>query len=104
MLFEFCCKNEENRCISVTNDNYQDAVKLLTDKFGKREVIIDALYSKLQFLPAATSRNSDVKATFESIEKILRQLQAAKENVDNQKINYHSTSIIKIPNAGHCQI
>ena len=36
--------------IPVTNDNYDSTIKLLTDKFGKMEVIINALYSKLQSL------------------------------------------------------
>ena len=36
--------------ILVTNDNYDSTIKLLTDKFGKMEVIINALYSKLQSL------------------------------------------------------
>ena len=33
--------------ISITNENYDTAIKLLTDKFSKREVIIDTLYSQL---------------------------------------------------------
>ncbi|XP_065891564.1 uncharacterized protein [Dysidea avara] len=72
--------------ISVTNENYDTAIRLLTDKFGKREVIIDTLYSQLQFLPVATNQSSDVKSTFESIEKILRQLEAVKEDINNQKV------------------
>ena len=31
--------------ISITNDNYDIVIELLKEKFGKREVIIDALYS-----------------------------------------------------------
>ena len=72
--------------ISVTNDNYVIAIELLKEKFGKSEVIIDTLYSQLQHLPMATSRINDIKSTFDSIEKILRQLESQREDIDNQKI------------------
>ena len=67
------------------NDNYDIIIELLKEKFGKREVIIDAL-SQLQYLPITTNRISDVKSTFENIEKILRQLESQKEDIDNQKV------------------
>ena len=59
---------------------------MLKEKFGKREVIIDALYSQLQYLSIATNRIIGIKSTFENIEKILRQLELQKEDIDNQKI------------------
>ena len=36
--------------ISITIDNYDIVIELLKKKFGKREAIIDALYSQLQHL------------------------------------------------------
>ena len=65
--------------VSITNDNYGIAIKLLKEKFGNREVITDTLYSQLQHLPIATNRISDIKSTFENIEKILRQLELQRE-------------------------
>ena len=59
---------------------------MLKEKFGNREVIIDTLYSQLQHLPIATNRISDIKSTFENIEKILRQLESQREDINNQKI------------------
>ena len=50
--------------ISVTNDNYPVAIKILHDKFGKKENIIEALYSRLQHLPMATNRFSDIKHSY----------------------------------------
>ena len=41
--------------ISITNDNYDIVIELLKEKFGKRGIIIDALYSQLQYLPMATN-------------------------------------------------
>ena len=72
--------------ISITNDSYDIVIELLKEKFEKRKVIIDALYSQLQHLPMATNQISDVKSTFENTEKILRQLESQKEDIDNQKI------------------
>ena len=54
------------------------------DKFGKKESIIEALYSQLQRLPMATNRFSDIKHTYEALEKNLRQLESQEENVDQQ--------------------
>ena len=56
------------------------------------------LHSLLEFLPVATSHNSDVKSTFESIEKISRHLEAVKENINNQKNNIQQLSVVKISN------
>ena len=39
--------------ISVTNDNYPEEIKILHDKFGRKESIIESLYSRLQHLPVA---------------------------------------------------
>ena len=41
--------------ISITSDNYDIVIELLKEKFGKTEIIIDALYSQLQYLPMATN-------------------------------------------------
>ena len=89
--------------ISITNDNYDVAIELLKEKFGKREAIIDTLYSQLQHLPMVTHQISDVKSTFENIEKILRQVESQKKDIDNQKIlnqqilfKYSTQVIIKL--------
>ena len=72
--------------ISVTNDNYPVVIHILEDKFGKKEAIIEALYSQLQHLPTVTNRFTEVKSTYETIERILRQLEAQGERVDQQRI------------------
>ena len=72
--------------ISITNDNYNTVIELLKERFGKSEVIIETLYSQLQNMPVAANRISDIKSTYENIEKILRQLESQKEDIDNQRI------------------
>ena len=69
--------------ISVTNDNYPVVIHILEDK---KEAIIEALYSQLQHLPTVTNRFTEVKSTYETIERILRQLEAQGERVDQQRI------------------
>jgi len=46
----------------------------LKDKFGKNEVIIEALYSQLQYLPLAKGHFNDIKHNYEGMETIFRQL------------------------------
>ena len=75
--------------IALTNDNYDVAVALLKRKFGRPDSIVEMLYSKLQHLSTASQRFSDVKRTFENIERILRQLESQGENVNGQKILVH---------------
>jgi len=71
--------------ISITSDNYQLAVKLLKEKFGRKETIIELLHSKLQNMPRKGSSLNQVKSTFDSVEKLLRQLHAQKEVVLTQR-------------------
>ena len=71
--------------VSITNDNYDIATELLKEKFEKREVIIDTLYSQLQHLLISTNRINDMRSKFDNTEKILRQLESQREGTDNQK-------------------
>ena len=77
--------------ISITNDNYDTAIKLLKEKFGKREVIIETLYSQLQHMPMATNRTGDIKSIYVNIEKILRQLESQREDINNQRVLVQKT-------------
>jgi len=72
--------------ISVTNDNYPVVIGLLQEKFGKREHIVEALYSQLQHLTTASNRFTEVKNTYEAVEKIIRQLESQKEDIGRQQI------------------
>ena len=56
--------------ISVTNDNYPVAIHILQEKFGKKEAIIEALYSQLQHLPTCMNQFNEIKTTYEAIECI----------------------------------
>ena len=47
--------------ITLSNENYNMAVALLKEKFGKPESIIEALYAKFQHLSTVPNRFSDIK-------------------------------------------
>ena len=89
--------------IPLTNDNYALAVRLLQEKYGQKEAIVGVLYSKLQNLPKANSKFADIQRTSETIEKLLRQLEAQGESINEQKIliqqiisKYPSEVIVKL--------
>ena len=75
--------------ISITNEGYDVAIQILQERFGNKEVIIEALYAKLQCLPAASNKFSDIKYTYDVIERLLRQLEAQGEIVNQQKMLIH---------------
>ena len=72
--------------IPLTNDNYALAVRLLQEKFGQKEAIVVVLYSRLQNLPKAGNKFVDIQRTSETIEKLLRQLEAQGEFKNEQRI------------------
>ena len=75
--------------VSVTNDGYDVAIRILHERFGNKEAIIEALYAKLQHLPTASNKFSDIKYTYDVIEKLLRQLESQGEIVNQQKMLIH---------------
>ena len=68
--------------IALTNDNYDIAVTLLKQKFGRPDSIVEMLYAKLQHLPTSSPRFGDIRRTHENIERILRQLESQGKNVN----------------------
>ena len=69
----------------MTNENYDVAVKVIREKFGKNYAITESLYTSIQQLPTTLNRFSDMKKTHETMEKTLRQLEAKGENVSEQR-------------------
>ena len=75
--------------ISITNEGYDVAIQILQERFGNKEVIIEAMYAKLQRLPTASNKFSDIKYTYDVIERLLWQLEAQGEIVNQQKTLIH---------------
>jgi len=70
--------------IAITNDNYDLAVTILKERFGRPDVIIESLYIKLQSLPRSINKLTEIHKASEYLEEILRQLEALGEVVNNQ--------------------
>ena len=89
-----CLKGEAKNVISdlmLTNENYQIAVNTLKERFGDKNILIEALESELFGLPTCTEKSISLKNTVDKIEKIFRQLESMGENTNNSIM----TSLIK---------
>jgi len=78
--------------IAITNDNYDLAVTMLKERFGRPDVTIESLYIKLQSLPKSVNKFTEIRKTCEQLENILRQLEVQGEVVNNLS----SVSLIKV--------
>ena len=68
--------------LELTNTNYEVAVNLLHERFGRDELMMDAHYSALMDLPVSLNNTAKLRETYDKIEKHLRSLKALGENVD----------------------
>ena len=68
--------------LDLTNTNYEVAVNLLQERFGRDEPNMDAHYSVLMDLPVSLNNVAKLRETCDMIEKRLRSLIALGENVD----------------------
>ena len=78
--------------IPLTSENYTVAVKLLQERFGRKEAIVEALYFKLQNLPKANNKFVEIQRMSETIEKVLRQLEAQGEFINEHRILIQQTT------------
>ena len=72
--------------ISFTSENYSLVVKLFQERFGQKEAIVESLYFKLQNLPKTGNKFADIQRVSETIEKVLRQLEAQGKSIDEQRV------------------
>ena len=57
--------------LPVTAQNYTVAVDLLRERFGRKDVVIESLYSRLQGLPMSGSKFKEIQHVFETTEELL---------------------------------
>ena len=82
----------------LTNSNYEVAVSLFQERFGREDVMKDALYSGLMDLPVCLDTTAKLRETYDTIEKHLRSLKALGENVDQPHFLFLMKS--KLPKTG----
>ena len=61
--------------LELTNANYETAITLLRDRYGKKQMVLDAHYTPLIDLAKASDSTSSLRATYDAVEKHLRSLQ-----------------------------
>ena len=95
--------------IPFTSENYSLVVKLLQERFGRKEAIVELLYFKLQNLPKTGNKFADIQRVSETIEKVLRQLEAHGKSIDEQRVliqqiisKYPPEVITKLEEAKEC--
>ena len=68
--------------LSLSNENYEVAVSILKDRFGKKQDLVDIHYMQMINLPPATTRTSSLRSLLNNIEKHIRWLAVLKQNVE----------------------
>ena len=68
--------------LELTNSNYEVAINLLQERYGRQDLMMDAHYSALMDLPVSLTVTAKLRETYDTIEKHLRSLKALGENVD----------------------
>ncbi|XP_070571139.1 uncharacterized protein [Ptychodera flava] len=71
--------------MTPSNENYDVAVRLLCERFGDNQTVINAHYSKLISLTVSANQAGSLRTLYDGIEKHLRSLEAIGQDV-NQDI------------------
>jgi hypothetical protein len=70
--------------LPIKDETYQIAIKMLSERYDVHEFTLDSLYRELQLMKLVGSAFSDVRQRCLDIERILQQLEAAGESVNNR--------------------
>ena len=72
--------------LALTNVNYEKAVRLLHERYGQNEIIINAHYTARMDLPTSSSQTATLRSNYDAIEKHLRSLEALGEDVNSKML------------------
>ena len=70
--------------LPLTNANYEQSIKLLKERYGQNEVIINVHYTSLMDLPVSSSQTSALRKNSDLIEKHLRSVKALGKNIESK--------------------
>ena len=68
----------------LSNSNYSVVVDVLKQRFGNPQLIVDAHYRSLSYLPMATNQTASLRQCYDAMERHLRSLEAVGENIDHR--------------------
>ena len=72
--------------LELTQENYNIAINLLKERYGKKQIMIKAHFAKLMNLPMATYKATSLRTFYDTMEKHLRCLQSLGEDDNNTQI------------------
>ena len=72
--------------LELTNANFETAITLLRDCYGKKQMVLDAHYTPLIDLAKASDSTSSLRATYDAVEKHLRSLQWLGKDIRHKQI------------------
>ena len=72
--------------LDLTNENYAVAISMLLQRFGKTRQSKQSLYLKLEQLQCPSYKIVDQQTTLEEVQRILRQLTAIKEDINQPSL------------------
>ena len=72
--------------LDITNDNYDTAIDMLQERYGKLHIIIEAHYSKLANISPPTYNTISLRTFYDTTEKHLRALHSLGQDVNHTEL------------------
>ncbi|XP_068716647.1 uncharacterized protein [Montipora capricornis] len=72
--------------LSLTNVNYEQSIKMLKERCGQNEVVVNVHYTSRMDLPASSSQTSALHKNNDLFGKHLRSLEALGENIERKML------------------
>ena len=72
--------------LALTNVNYEEAIRLLQERYGQNEIIINAHHTSRMDLPTSLSQTASLRSSYDVIEKHLRSLEALGEDINSKRL------------------
>ena len=88
--------------LTLSNENYEVAIKLLKERFGDVQSVVNSHYVKLINLVPATNQTSSLRILYDNIERHLRSLEALQQDI-NQDV-FISMMTSKLPKEALIQL
>ena len=68
--------------LALSNENYDVAIRILKDRFGNKQEVVDLHYKKLINIPAPSSKVESLRVFYDSVERHFRSLEVLGQNVE----------------------
>lgn len=68
--------------LALSNENYEVAINLLSERYGNKQEIVDLHYSKLINIPPPKNKKSDLRHFLDTVERHLRSLEVLKKKIE----------------------